>query len=213
MKIRSSFEAHEKLDNEISWRKKEIINLRNRLSLSTNYDAETFAKCLVLISYSHWEGFVKNASVIYLTYIKTVASNPSQLSNLLRASLLAWNYSVEYKSIIDKIELLERKQVGVAKFNFYINEMCSTESNLSYDVLQKIIYSIGLRTSSFDIKKNYIDEKILGHRNAIAHGEQREKLSKEESLDIADTVINLMNSYLIEISNAIDMKMWQCSMP
>ena len=119
MKIRSSVEANEKLDSEISWRKKEIINLKNRLSLSSKFDAETLAKCLILISYSHWEGFVKNASIIYLTYVKTVASNPSKLSNQLKASLLAWNYTIEYKSVIDKIGLLERMQGGGEKFHFY----------------------------------------------------------------------------------------------
>lgn len=209
MKIRSSVEANEKLDSEISWRKKEIINLKNRLALSSKFDTETLAKCLVLISYSHWEGFVKNASNIYLTYVKTVASNPSELSNQLKASLLAWNYTIEYKSVVDKIELLERIQSGGEKFHFYINEMCSTESNLSYDVLQKILYGIGLRSTAFDIKKNYIDEKILGNRNAIAHGEQRERLSKEESLDIATAVLNLMEMFLTEIRNAIEQKLWK----
>ena len=211
MKVRTSTEAHEKLNDEIAWRKKEIINLRNRLSLSSGFDAQTLSKCIVLISYSHWEGFVKNASVIYLTYVKTVASNPSNFSNALKASLLAWYFSIENKSILSKIEVIENKIWGTEKLNFYIKDMCSTESNLNYNVLQKILYSMGIHTDVFDLKKNYIDETILGNRNAIAHGEQRESLSTSQAQDIAKEVLVLLDWFKTEIDNAIDSSKWKKS--
>lgn len=211
MKVRTSIEAHEKLECDIAWRKKEIINLLSRLKLSSGFDSITISKCIVLISYSHWEGFVKNASIIYLTYVKTISNNPSNLSNALKASLLAWNFSIENKSIINKIEVIENKIWHSEKFNFYIKEMCSTESNLNYNVLQKVLYSIGIRTDVFALKKNYIDDVILGNRNAIAHGEQRETLSIEQAKEIAMEILKLLDLFKTEIDNAMDLQKWKKS--
>lgn len=209
MKVRTESEAYDKLEKDISWRKKEIINLKGRLSFSTGYDAITLAKCLVLISYSHWEGFVKNAATIYLTYIKTSATNPSGLSLPIYSSLLAWNISdpsVPMEQKINEVgKIIQRSQ----KFSFCIEKMCSTESNLSYSVLQKILKSIGISSMEFDTRRNYIDETILGMRNALAHGEQREKLDKNTAIDIAASTIDLMDCFKKEIDNALSLKKWQ----
>jgi len=54
------------LDEDLGWRKKEISEL---FGLCQSQDIEVLRKSTLLMIYSHWEGFIKNASKSYLSYV------------------------------------------------------------------------------------------------------------------------------------------------
>jgi RiboL-PSP-HEPN len=45
-----------------------------------------------------------------------------------------------------------------------------TRSNLNSEALENIVMSLGLDYTRFQTKGKFIDEKLLGNRNKIAHG-------------------------------------------
>ena len=153
------------------------------------------------MSYSHWEGFVKNATKIYMKYVKFQGLNANQYSQELRSALTYRQIMKNNDSLVNKIRLTEDCLYNNLALNVDVDDLCDTESNLNYDVLKKILYNVGLRSNAFDTKEIYINEKIVGDRNKFAHGEIR-FYDSDEAIDIADTVINLMDIYRTEILNA-----------
>ena len=91
LKNKSTENLLENIDHEFAWRFKEIADLKSVLQSKKKNDSKeknVFAKALVLISYSHWEGFVKNISKYYLEYIHFLALNRSQISVELLSSFI-----------------------------------------------------------------------------------------------------------------------------
>src|SRR5438105_3634296 len=69
MNIRTAEEFNEFLSEELSWRKKEMINFRLLLSNSRTHEQEVLARAGVAILYAHWEGFIKRATTGYLNFV------------------------------------------------------------------------------------------------------------------------------------------------
>lgn len=201
MKIRSLTELQEKIDNDIAQRKKELINLKGLLLNAKAKNELLLAKCLVVMSYSHWEGFVKNATRIYMKYVQFQGLNANQYSQELRSALTCRQIMKNNDSVVNKILLTEDCLYNNKVLTIDVDDLCDTESNLNFDVLKKILYNVGLRSNVFDTKEIYINEKIVGDRNKFAHGEIR-VYDSDDAIDIADTVINLMDTYRTEILNA-----------
>ncbi len=201
MKIRSLTELQEKVDNDIAQRKKELINLKGLLLNAKAKNELLLAKCLVVMSYSHWEGFVKNATRIYMKYVQFQGLNANQYSQELRSALTYRQIMKNSDSVVNKILLTEDCLYNNKVLTVDVDDLCDTESNLNFDVLKKILYNVGLRSNVFDTKEIYINEKIVGDRNKFAHGEIR-LYDTDDAIDIADTVINLMDTYRTEILNA-----------
>ncbi len=201
MKIRSKEELQEKLDYDIAQRKKEIITLKALLHNAKDKNELLMAKCLVILSYSHWEGFVKNATKYYMMYIKSKGISSDRYSKSLRSSLFYRQIMKKTDSVPNKILLTENCLYNNQNLTIDENDLCDTESNLDFNVLKKILFNIGLRTTTFDTKEIFINERIVGDRNVFAHGELRPYNTKDAD-DIANTVISLMDQYKTEIENA-----------
>ena len=204
MKIRSKGELQDRINDDIAQRKKEIINLKGLLSKAKDKNELLLAKCLVVMSYSHWEGFVKNASRYYMIYIKLKGYSSDQYSQNLRSSLFYRQIMKKQDSVTNKILLTEDCLYNNRDLTIDEEDLCDTESNLDYNTLKKILYNVGLRSTEFDTKAIFINERIVGDRNKFAHGELQ-PYTAEDAIDIADEVINLMDKFKTEIDNAADL--------
>lgn len=203
-KFRSSYELSEYIDKELIWRKKEIHYLKSILR-NKQYSAESRVLCksVVVMSYSHWEGFVKNVSIAYLKYIRNCSLPISRLSTDIIASLLLnisnnnkLHHIAQLKKILDDPN---------STIDFNINSMINTESNLNSAVLEKILCSLGIKSDVFNLKKQFIDKTILGNRNAYAHGDN-DYINYNDCIDIAETVIELLDAYKNILDNALVQK-------
>jgi hypothetical protein len=201
-KIRSQSELLDFIDSEIAWRRKEIIDIK-----SVSWDkrdtlyCRSLSKALVLISYSHWEGFVKSASMAFLQYLKVMSFPREQLSERIIAPLiLQLGGQSKHK---DKVILLNDILCdSTKKISINISRLVDAESNLNFDVLEKIMHNIGMDAYHFNIHKSFIDVILLGTRNSIAHGE-REFVEYDRSMTIADTVIGMISQYKTVMENMI----------
>lgn len=204
MKIRSKDELQDRVNNDIAQRKKEIINLKGLLMKAKDKNELLLAKCLVVMSYSHWEGFVKNASRYYMMYIRQKGFSSDRYSQNLRSSLFYRQIMKNTDSVVNKIVLTEDCLYNNRDLIIDEDDLCDTESNLDYKTLKKILYNVGLRSTVFDTKEIFINERIVGDRNKFAHGELQPYTTKE-AMEIADEVIDLMDKYKTEIDNAADL--------
>ena len=207
MKIRTKTELLDRIDEDSAWRKHEIINLQGTVLSNTNIKkVMPILKSLVLVSYSHWEGFVKAASSFYLSFLQVQSFPSNQLSVRLLSSLYFWNDKKMPKKAQDSISRYEDLIKGNQReFSFYMDDMCSTESNLNYDVLSKIMFSIGLDSISFLQEKPFINEWLLKFRNKFAHGDYSYdcEMNINEAIDISKRVLVIMTLFKTELENAI----------
>ena len=217
MKIRTKTELLDRIDKDSVWRKREIINLQGTVLRNTNNKkVMPILKSLVLVSYSHWEGFVKATSSFYLSFLQVQSFPSNQLSVRLLSSLYFWNDQKKPKKAQDSISRYEDLIKGNQReFSFYIDDMCSTESNLNYDVLSKIMSSIGLDSTSFLLEKPFIDERLLKFRNKFAHGDYSYdgEMNINEAIEISKKVLELMTMFKTELENAIVSESFRRSHP
>jgi hypothetical protein len=204
MKIRSTENLLDRIDDDIARRKKEIITLKNMLITARKASKDILAKSLVLIAYSHWEGFVKTSTTYFLVFLKTLAVSRDKLSTKLRSTISYWAIRKEgQNNIKDSISLMcsliEKPQ---ERRNIYIDDIVDTKSNLNDDVLERIALSIGLDVNSFRPKYPFINAVLLDNRNHLAHGDYRD-VDEDNAKQIADQVITLMDMYYNAIQDYI----------
>lgn len=211
LKNKSTENLLENIDHEFVWRFKEIADLKSVLQSKKKNDSKeknVFAKALVLISYSHWEGFVKNISKYYLEYIHFLALNRSQISvELLSSFIFQATLCNKRRSEIIK-GISEALSNSSHKFDINIEEFVDAESNLNSKILEKILMNIGIKTTTFLTKHQYIDSVILKYRNDFAHGDD-EYIDIDQSLDISEKILELMRLYKTEIENAVVLKRYR----
>ena len=83
--------------------------------------------------------------------------------------------------------------------------MIDTESNLNSEVLQEIIYIVGADYTAYASKQNLLDEKLVGYRNRIAHGELFEVDHADYELLYVET-LKLIEAIRNDVENAATLK-------
>lgn len=204
VKIKSRSQLNDLIDKDLAERKHEItflINLLNEKKI--NRMAYALAKSLIVIAYSHWEGFVKLTSARYLAYVNFLSIPKSDMNNRLNAVGFAW---FDDLSGMAKCDLVNEAYKIITeddyKFNFPIDPLVSTESNLNSSVLKKIIADIGSDSTAFESDYLFLDKKLLKFRNQYAHGESL-FADIDEALLIGNTVISMLNKYRDLVENMI----------
>ena len=183
----------DKVDKEMSWRKMELSQItadidymmREDISMQ-HYQIEYRIKTAYVMLYSHWEGCIKELAKMYVDSINNMYLSPYAVRESLRARFL--------KDSLDSLVSSANKWVnngsGGANYGqflkdfsdfdriFYISPSAvNTESNLNPKVLIKILENIGLYELIDDkfLDKDFcaINNRLLGRRNAIAHGNKK----------------------------------------
>lgn len=203
MKIKTISQLSASLNDDISWRKREIIELRMQAARKDNVAHKTILRAGVAILYSHWEGFVKTSSEILLSYISNQKLKNEELSEV---------YVVQsFKSHLSSLADTKNAGVAIESLRFILAEMeksssinpknyVNTESNLSSDVFDRIAKSVGVDVGKYLHLYPFIDESIVYKRNHIAHGEYMD-IDFYEYKRISDRVFDLIRSYKDDIEN------------
>src|SRR5260370_27289171 len=69
MKVRNLSELNEFLNKEHIWRSREISNFLLVLQGARPHEQEVLRRTMMVLLYSHWEGFVKSAGKAYLSFV------------------------------------------------------------------------------------------------------------------------------------------------
>lgn len=200
MKIRSLYELEEALDQDLAWRKHEIITITGQVTSSRKSAKITLMRAAIALMYSHWEGHVKNASEIYLAYLNSISPKYIDMKdNFKHISLRSkFDEGFSIKDYSSQKEIYEYILFGL-NCNFSVNEkhIVKTNSNLKSEVFINIMEQLGLEFTDLELKSNFIDQVLLNNRNCIAHGE---RLNDQ---DITNAYENIKNEIIdmLEIVN------------
>ncbi|MDW3210674.1 MAG: MAE_28990/MAE_18760 family HEPN-like nuclease [Reichenbachiella sp.] len=202
MKVRTINELQDKLDNEIQWRKKEIIDYK--LIIERNKRSTLIIPLVrggIALSYAHWEGFVKMSSSIFVSYISTkkIPLDQMKLNFIALSYQKRLNKGNGIEECILLIEDIIKSNQKACKI--HDKDIIDTKSNLKFHVLKDILISLGLELSHFESKENFIDKKLVDTRNDIAHGTYRDIVYEDFEI-VYNNVIPLMEYYKSLIENS-----------
>lgn len=209
-KIRTLEQLQSILDDELAWRKKELSVIKSLVTKgSSTKTTNCHIRSGIVLLYAHWEGFIKLASSAYLTYIAS--------QRLTYIDLTSNFIAIVARKMFNDAGLATKLELYAKVTDFFtsgLNDRCilpieiETKSNLSSEVLREIAYIVGIDYKEYEIKSKLIDERLLKNRNEIAHGENP-LIDVEEFIDLHETIINLLDLFSNQISNAANMKVYK----
>lgn len=213
-------ELRASLETELAWRQEELAFFKNILNYLSDDDKDVYRKSLVLMLYSHMEGYVKISLQIYVQFINSLVKSRKEFVSELKASGLHQEF-LAYENLDRKCQIFKRKLPNDADLHRYyrrvdfidqFNEMeeeilniddttVDTESNLWYIVLKKNLYKLGIQIDIFEPYQKDIDG-LVNLRNSIAHGNQKSGVSESDFskwekavYDIASDITRVLYEY------------------
>lgn len=203
-KLRTLSMLQDYLDHEFSWRLKEVASLKLSVRTSSPPHQNTVIRAGLTLLYAHWEGFVKKSSEGYLNFV----SNQKLKYEELASCFVVFGV----KKHLQDIATTRKARVNIAAVNFFLTRLANranlkmktaidTESNLSSEVFENIVLSVGINPTPYQTKYHLIDSSLLKRRNRIAHGEYLD-LGSDDYRTLADEVIALMRTFKTDIENA-----------
>lgn len=192
MKSRPDEKLIFELTTALSNRKKEITDFYMYIqSCQSSGIAEILNKSFILLLYAHWEGFIKEYTIKYFSFIisqKLVLSKLTENFLLIYLKSLLKTYKVD-KNISQEKKILDMVSKG-SKFKIKIDEYfekytVGSESNLKFKNYKNICtilnYSLIDETNVFETNL----EKLVHNRNSIAHtGLKAKENTYSDILDI-----------------------------
>ena len=192
MKSRPDEKLIFELTTALSNRKKEITDFYMYIqSCQSSGIAEILNKSFILLLYAHWEGFIKEYTIKYFSFIisqKLVLSKLTENFLLIYLKSLLKTYKVD-KNIFQEKKILDLVSKG-SKFKIKIDEYfekytVGSENNLKFKNYKNICtilnYSLIDETNVFETNL----EKLVHNRNSIAHtGLKAKENTYSDILDI-----------------------------
>lgn len=213
------------IEEDRTWRTLELTSLKNNLShLTKDEEKKIYRKTLVVMLYSHFEGFSKTALIIYLKNLNKLNLERHLVNYNLQASSLDQTF-LEYSNNDKKNPTFKKELPDDSKLHKYSRQITfleefddfqckqlslpdsivDVESNLKPIVLQKILYRLGLDYDEFKRYDKNI-HKLLNKRNSIAHGAQKDGIDAKDYDDLEKETLNLMDNLKLMIFEALDKK-------
>jgi hypothetical protein len=208
--IRTQYQLNEALTRALAWRKHELSNLKLlATTLKREHERSAVRRAALPIIYSHWEGFIKEAATAYLEYVsrrglkcREVQTNLLALAcrGAIRESAASERPHI-HSQLIDYLLLNENDPIRIP-----YADVINTRSNLSSEVLQDILWVIGIEYSdTYRTKAPLIDGSLLATRNEIAHGRGKQ-VDEESFLQLHGLVVELLDVFAADIENAAVME-------
>lgn len=214
-------DLQKKLDKDLSWRKKELSLLKNNVNQAEGKLLETNIRTGIALLYAHWEGFIKIASRNYLKYLNYKQLPCGYLKHnfkilALKSTIFDISKATNFEShsrIVN--EILYRIDERIFKVDIKDKLIINTKSNLSFDVFKELLISLDIGVKDFELKKHFIEDRLVKVRHRIVHGEyvsffSKDSVSvkimkdiKEDFNEVYFEIINLMDNYKEKILDAV----------
>lgn len=214
MNLRTIEHLSDHLDEELYWRRKELIQLKGLLEGKqyTQY-ADLLVRASITLLYAHLEGFVKNAGTAYTRYVseqrlKYMDLSPNFVALGMKGSLNHALTSSRAQAHVAIVDFLTNHQSDTATIVW--RTAVNTKSNMNSAVLRDILCTTGLDDSLFATKEKLLDETLLASRNRIAHG-QHLVIGVKQCLDLYTEVLSYLDTFRDAILNAAASKAYRRS--
>lgn len=198
------------LDKSASQRKREISNLTLQIQSVDGEVKNTLLRAAIVLLYAHFEGFSKESIKTFIKFLNSKEVPVSAMKQHLK--------TLHYTKQIIQIQNAKRKKVfndliervirndddGIFRVNQDGENIVVTEGNLKFEVLEDLLFLLGLEAEEFyfisdkersgiHTKREFIDREVLGLRNSIAHGETR-LVKNEQFEEVKQFVIDFIDS-------------------
>lgn len=216
-------EIRAQFEEELTWRIDEIRLLHNQLGyIRKEADKMRYRKALVVMLYSHFEGFCKIAFSIYATTINQENLTCSNVTDQIIAASLAKVFqdfeNMEKKSNMFRRDLPEDKiihrfarqvelisildEIWKLPVNIPVDEVIDTEANLKPPILRKLLYRLGLPPQAFEENESKV-HLLLNYRNSISHGTAKDGISEKTYQEIQTATMEIMSSLIKILTGAL----------
>ena len=197
----------EQLDQELSWRKKELTTVKYLVSNLQDHERSIFARAAVCLLYAHWEGFVVQATRTYINHVASQGIPLHELAPNLVALDLRSEIQAAGKSRKPTIHtrLTEELMSGLLQpFRGSWNSTDETRSNLNVDRLCEILCLVGVDSTKYQDQQHTLDKRLLQNRNVAAHGSHGEAFTMEtdQYVELQDRIVSLAEQFREDIENA-----------
>lgn len=203
------------MEEELTWRRQELIFLRNLLSnIRKEEDKEKYRKSLVVMLYSHFEGFCKTCLLIYIKAINDLRISRKVANDSLLTCSMEYIFN-KYDDLDRKCSVFKRELPDDSKlhrfyrrtdltkeFNNFLEEdlfikddVVNTESNLRYTILKKNLFKLGIDYNKFQEYENTINS-LVNKRNSIAHGSERYGVREDDFTRIEKDIVKVMENII-----------------
>lgn len=199
------------LEEDLLWRQEEIAFLKNQLNnISDDNQKDRYRKSLVMMLYSHFEGYTKISLQTYIKFLNELEILCSDVNSKLIASTLNDEFNAYdnldkknqyFKTELPRDEKLHRfcrRTDLISEMNGFLEKVVylkdstiNTESNLRSIVLKKNLYRLGLPLDLFEEYSKDIDA-LVNRRNAIAHGDSRSGIRESEYSNWENKIYRVM---------------------
>ena len=201
------------LEDELDWRLEEMRFFKNQLAdMQTSHQRDRHRRALVVMLYSHFEGFWKAAFSIYVKAINAEAILCKDATyNLVAASLfelLAGLSDHQRKhpffrskapedtklhQLHRQVEFLSRlPDVETTRVHIPIEKVVDPESNLKPDVIRKNLFRLGFQYDIFESHEGTVHQ-LLHKRNSVAHGSTRQGVEEDDYNKLEAAVLDVMS--------------------
>jgi hypothetical protein len=203
--IRTLVDLQDAMSREFAWRKKELHSLLTLvIANEKTHSRDLYLRAAVTLLYAHWEGFVKHIGRCYLEFVarrrlKYGELPPNFLALAIGGLIRTATTSSKIRPCLELVDFFQSAMGSRSRFLWEAE--ISTKSNLKSEVLEEITLTLGLDYSRFSTKEKLIDEKLLGNRNRIAHG-QYLLVGFDEYVDLHGEVLGIMQDFYNQVDNA-----------
>lgn len=175
-KARTEADLADHLDSDLTWRLRELSDLKAAISNSQPNARSVLLRSLVTMLYAHWEGHVRFCASKYFEHVTLRRHRYDQLEKqLYRNNLLARLDALHHSrvSVAERCRLISDVLESSEKRFSRINpSLIDTQSNLNSQVLKDLCLICAVDFSHFEAETAFIDVFLLKRRNSIAHGEE-----------------------------------------
>jgi RiboL-PSP-HEPN len=209
--MRSADDVYQDLEADRLQREAEIrliLNVASRTDLED--ERNMLRRSLVLLTYSHLEGFCKFAVFAYAGAVNALslpcreAALPlmaASLGNVFAALRNPNSKAPEFRDALpndQELHMLWRERVFVESYEVLLaraieipDQVIDTKANLNSRILKRNLYQLGLDYPAIDQHRGAID-RLLGVRNAIAHGDALRVPSAEDVEEYLTSAFEVM---------------------
>lgn len=192
-------------------REGEIRLIERLFAMSASEDEKNMIKrSLVLVAYAHLEGFCKFVLFSYTAALNSIGISCSEASIPIAAASLFKVFAAlrdpqskhpAFRSRMPddaQLHLAAREQIFLESFQAISSgkldipdRVVDTKANLSPDVLRKLLFQLGLSYTSVEKHESNL-AKLLGIRNAIAHGDRLKVPADKELAEYLKSAFEIM---------------------
>lgn len=226
--MRSTDDVFRDIETDRAGREGEVRLIERYLrEAEAEQEQKTLRRSLVLLAYAHLEGFCKFALTAYASAINSMKLKCDQASVPLVAASLGEVFSALrneqkkhelFRNALKEdvnVHRIAREQTFVGSYEDYISNstveihdrMIDTKSNLSSVILKRNLFMLGLPYPFVDEFRGSMD-RLLGVRNAIAHGDALLDPKPELVEEYLGTVLALMQAIQERIVEALVQKVY-----